>query len=806
MTKIICLLFLIPTFIFAQNGIVKGRVFNAINNQSIPFAKIKVIGIPKGAIADVDGLFIISGLDPGVYSFKSSASEFQDKIINEITVTNSRTAVLEFSMSEIVVEQDEITIEASPFRKRNESPVSLKTLNSTEIERLPGANRDVSKVLQALPGVASRASFRNDIIIRGGSPGENRFYLDGIEVPNINHFATQGSSGGPVGLLNVNFIKSVDFYSGAFPANRANGLSSVISFKQKDGNPDAFITNFALGSSDAALTFDGPIGKKMDFIFSARRSYLQFLFSALKLPFLPTYNDFQYKLNYKVNSKNKITFIGLGALDDFALNSSVNEGVSDSSTIEYNNYILGNIPVNDQWNYTFGVNWTHYSNNSFQTLVLSRNMLKNIATRYQNNVEEEANKLLDYTSTEAENKLRFEHTYNKSGWRFNVGFGYEYVKYSNSTFNKITIQGIPITIDYNSDLFLHKGSIFSQLNKSFLKDKLNISIGLRSDINNYSDIMINPLNQLSPMFSFSYSITNKFSLNGNIARYNQLPAYTILGYRDNNGDLINKNNDLKYIKADHYVLGLEFLTKIKSRITVEGFFKNYMNYPFSINDSLCLANVGSDFGVVGNEEVSSSSDGRAYGAEFLYQQKLIKGFFGIIAYTYVRSEFMDKNNVYVPSSWDGTHSVSLTGGKRFKKGWEIGFRWLFSGGVPYTPIDQYTSSLINVWDINGRGLPNYNLLNSQRESNFHSLNVRIDKKIYLDKFSLNFYLDIQNIYGYKTMQAPILLLERDSNGNPIVDPLDPSRYKTKFIENATGIIQPTIGIVLDFSVKAKQKR
>ena len=423
----------------------------------------------------------------------------------------------------------------------------------------------------------------------------------------------------------------------------------------------------------------------MDFIFSARRSYLQFLFSALNF-LLPTYNDFQYKLNYKVNSKNKITFIGLGALDDFALNSSVNEGLSDSSTIEYNDYILGNIPVNDQWNYTFGVNWTHYSNNSFQTLVLSRNMLKNIATRYQNNVEEEANKLLDYTSTEAENKLRFEHTYNKSGWRFNVGFGYEYVKYSNSTFNKITIQGIPITIDYNSDLFLHKGSIFSQLNKSFLKDKLNISIGLRSDINNYSDIMINPLNQLSPMFSFSYSITNKFSLNGNIARYNQLPAYTILGYRDNNGDLINKNNDLKYIKADHYVLGLEFLTKIKSRITVEGFFKNYMNYPFSINDSLCLANVGSDFGVVGNEEVSSSSDGRAYGAEFLYQQKLIKGFFGIIAYTYVRSEFMDKNNVYVPSSWDGTHSVSLTGGKRFKKGWEIGFRWLFSGGVPYTQL------------------------------------------------------------------------------------------------------------------------
>ena len=121
-----------------------------------------------------------------------------------------------------------MTIRANRFQRNVESPLSLKSLNATEIERLPGANRDVSKVIAALPGVASRATFRNDIIIRGGSPGENKFYLDGIEVPNINHFATQGSSGGPVGLLNVNFIREVDFYSGAFPANRANGLSSVI--------------------------------------------------------------------------------------------------------------------------------------------------------------------------------------------------------------------------------------------------------------------------------------------------------------------------------------------------------------------------------------------------------------------------------------------------------------------------------------------------------------------------------------------------------------------------------------------------
>ena len=189
------------------------------------------------------------------------------------------------------------------------------------------------KLLPLWPGVASRATFRNDIIIRGGSPGENKFYLDGIEVPNINHFATQGSSGGPVGLLNVNFVREVDFYSGAFPSNRANGLSSVLSFKQKEGNKEGLITNFALGSSDAALTFDGPLGEKANFIFSARRSYLQFLFAALQLPILPTYNDFQYKVSYRPNQKNKISFIGLGAIDDFNLNASVNDNITDPDVI-----------------------------------------------------------------------------------------------------------------------------------------------------------------------------------------------------------------------------------------------------------------------------------------------------------------------------------------------------------------------------------------------------------------------------------------------------------------------------------------
>lgn len=796
------LLFSSP-LLFAQTGKIYGRVFNAINNEPVPFAKVQIVNEQKGAVTFDDGTYEITALNPGVYSVKVVAAGFEEVVVNEITVTNARSVTLDFPLNLITVEQEEVTVTATTFVKKVESPVSLKTLNSTEIERLPGANRDVSRVLQALPGVAARATFRNDIIIRGGAPSENKFYLDGIEVPNINHFATQGSSGGPVGLLNVNFIREVDFYSGAFPANRANGLSSVIAFKQKDGNKDGLITNFALGSSDIALTLDGPIGEKTDFIFSIRRSYLQFLFAALKLPFLPTYNDSQFKVNYKINDKNKITFIGLGALDQFRLNTKVNDKVDDAETREFNEYILGNIPTQGQWNYTVGVNWLHYSKNSYQTFVLSRNMLNNRAQRYFGNVEEEANKLLDYASFEAENKFRFEHLYTKNGWRFSAGFGYEYARYRNETFNRIIIQGAPVTLDYESDLFLSKGALFSQLSRDLFKNRLSLSLGLRTDVANYSSSMMNPLDQLSPMFSFNFKVNERLSLNGNVARFHQLPAYTILGYRDGNGALVNKDNGLKYIRADHFVLGTEYLTKFDSRFTVEGFFKSYSRYPFSIKDSISLANLGSDFGVIGNEEITSTSTGRTYGAEFLYQQKMYKGFYGIVAYTFVRSEFLDKNDRYVPTSWDSRHIISLTGGKRFKKGWELGMRWLFSTGSPYTPYDVATSSLQQVWDVTGQGLLDFDQLNTQRESNYHQLNVRVDKKIFLDKFNLNFYLDIQNLYGYKTTVAPILLVEKDETGNPITDPNDPTRYKTKLIENTSGIVQPTIGIIVEFTTKRK---
>ncbi len=380
----------------------------------------------------------------------------------------------------------------------------------------------------------------------------------------------------------------------------------------------------------------------------------------------------------------------------------------------------------------------------------------------------------------------------------NFGAGYENVTYTNSTFNKITTPAGAAIIDFDSKLTFNKFSVFGQVSKGIFKERLILSLGVRTDFSDYSADMMNPLNQFSPRFSMAFNITDALSFNFNVGRYYQLPAYTVLGYRDSTNALVNKQNKVTYITNDHIVAGFEYNTKINTKFTVEGFYKVYSNYPFALRDSISLANLGGDFGVIGNEPVTSITKGKAYGLEFMIQQKLFKGFYGIIAYTMVTSQFQDKNSNYIASSWDNGNIVSLTFGKKFKRNWEVGAKWRYLGGSPYTPVDAQASSIKTVWDINGRGLPDYNQLNTQRLKSYHQLDVRVDKKFFFKKWSLNVYLDIQNVYRSKSEQSPLLLLDRDANGNAQTDPSNPAAYKTKFVENYSTVSLQTLGIIIEF--------
>jgi len=320
---LLLLTLVLSAYSFAQKGIIKGRIYNEKSNQPLEFATILIQGTQIGSTSDLDGNYIFTGIEPGFKRLVVSSVGFTTTVSAEFQVQGNQTTFIDIALPETSVSLNEVTVSQNRNLKKIESPISVLSIGVQEIEKSAGANRDVSKVVQALPGVGVTDPNRNDLIVRGGGPSENVFYLDGIEIPVINHFATQGSSGGTVGVINPDFVRQIDFYTGAFPANRGNALSSVMEIKQKDGSKDRIHTKLSVGASDAALTIDGPIGKKSTFIVSARQSYLQFLFKAIGLPFLPTYNDFQVKYKYQIDKKNEISFIGIGAIDDLVLNTDL---------------------------------------------------------------------------------------------------------------------------------------------------------------------------------------------------------------------------------------------------------------------------------------------------------------------------------------------------------------------------------------------------------------------------------------------------------------------------------------------------
>jgi hypothetical protein len=786
----VCLFAGIQGGLFAQQAVLKGRITDAMSNEPLPFVSVIVSGTNIGTATDDNGNFQFKGLSPGFVRIQASFVGYKNTMSSQIEVNNAKAAFLEIKMEVQNTQIDEVTVTTSPFRKTEESPVSLKTIGIAEIEKSPGANRDISAVIQSYAGVLSSPSFRNDIIIRGGGPSESRFYLDGIEVPNINHFATQGASGGAVGILNADFIREVNYYSGAFPADRGNALSGVFEFSQVDGNADKLKLRSTLGASEVSGTLDGPLGKNTTYIVSVRRSYLKLLFTALKLPFLPTFNDMQFKVRTRLDAKNEVTFIGLGAIDQNALNLGI------KNPNDQQKYILSQLPVNDQWSYTVGAVYKHFRRNSYQTVAVSQSRLNNTLTKYlENNYSSPDNKILDYASQELENRIRLEDNIRMNDYKVVLGTDLDFARYTNSTFQKRFYAGEIQNVNYNTKLNILKYGLFGQISRAILDERLTLSAGFRMDANTYSSGMNKLLNQFSPRISASYKLTRRWSLNANTGRYFQLPAYTTLGYQQN-GQFVNKTNDLKYISVDHYILGVEYQPQTAMQFSIEGFLKNYSHYPFSVKDGISLANKGADFGVIGDEEVRSSSQGRAYGTEFQARISSSKGYNLNLSYTLVRSEFEDGSSAYYVSAWDSKHILSLTASAALKRGWQIGTRFRHVGGLPHTPYDMNHSSLISAWNLQGGPYLDYTKLNTERFPAFHQLDVRVDKAYYLKKMTLKFYLDIQNLYNFQSQSMDQIIRETDPSGNFLTTD-NGTRYILRTVKNTSGTVLPTIGIQVE---------
>ena len=767
---------------------IKGTVIEKNSRQPLEFINVMVLGLNKGGVTNAEGHFTIEQVPPGIYRLQATAIGYKSVTTPEY-ILSTKDLNISIEMEENLTELAGVTVTASPFRRDLESPVSLRIIGLQEIEKSPGANRDISRIVQSYPGVAfSPIGYRNDLIVRGGSPSENRFYLDGVEIPNINHFSTQGASGGPVGILNADLIREVNFYTGAFPTDKGNALSSVLDFKLRDGDMERNSLKATLGASEVSLASNGHLGKKTSYLVSVRQSYLQFLFDMLGLPFLPTFTDAQFKLKTRFDARNELTVLGLGGIDKMKLNTKADD--------EDNEYILSYLPKIQQETFTLGAVYRHYAGAHVQSVVASHSYLNNRNTKYQQNDESDPEHLmLRLRSTEQNTQLRLENSSSFRNWKVTVGTSLDYSQYSNTTFQKVYTDRAQ-TFDYHTYLGIMRWGLFGTVNYTSIDERFTASLGLRADANNYSAAMKDLSDQLSPRLSLSYQLTEHWSLSGNAGLYYQLPPYTALGFKNNNGLYANKYA-LRYMQVSQGSIGLNWRKGDTFEVSVEGFYKDYDKIPLSIADGIPLTCKGNDYGVIGNELLTSTAQGRSYGAELLLKWLIAKKLNLASSFTLFKSEYRtDKESEYIASAWDNRFIFNLRGTYNLPRHWSVGMKVSCIGGAPYTPYDADKSSLVTAWNAQGKPYYDYTRYNEERLPAFTQVDIRIDKTFYLKRCMLGFYIDLQNIAGSKLKQADVLM----STGvikNPDA-PIAEQRYVMKSLKQESGTLLPTLGITFEY--------
>lgn len=789
---LILLLYIAPVVVTAATVTypVRGKVIDRNSRKPVAYANVMVAGIPgKGASTDSLGIFRIEQVPPGIYRFEATCIGYVTSSTPEYIVSAS-TPFIEIEMEEDANLLAAVVVTPSPFRRSIESPVSMRVIGLQEIEKSPGANRDVSRIVRAYPGVSfSPVGYRNDLIVRGGAPSENRFYMDGIEIPNINHFATQGASGGPVSIVNADLVREITFYTGAFPTNRSGALSSVLDFRLRDGNPDKQTFKATLGASEVSLSGSGHFNDRTTYLFSVRQSYLQLLFKVLGLPFLPNFIDGQFKIKTKLTEHDELTVLALTGIDKMKLNTD--EKGEDAE------YLLSYLPAIHQETFTVGAAYRHYAGKHVQSVTLSHNYLNNRNLKYRNNDDSsEDNLTLRLRSVEQKTTALFENQTRLGQWTLKEGAELTNSIYTNNSRQLLYKgnSGNPFSLYETSLNIIGWGAFFSS-GYSTRDNRFTLSAGIRMDGNNYNRSMKQLWKQLSPRLSASYKLSEQWILNGSAGLYHQLPPYTALGYKNNEGVYLNKA--LKYMQVTEGSIGIDWHLHDRIMVSAEGFFKRYNRIPLSLQDNIPLACKGNDYGVVGNELLASTADGMAYGLETMFRWQVSGRFNLVSSFTLYKSEYRNHSgDKYIPSAWDNRFILNMSGTYNLPKRWSIGGKLSYIGGAPYTPYDEEKSSLVEAWNAKGQPYYDYSLYNTGRLPDFAQLDIRADKSFYLRRCMVGIYLDLQNVTGSKLKQ-PDVIMSTGVIENPYA-PASEQRYKMKYLKQESGTLLPTLGITVEF--------
>lgn len=722
-----------PT-LYAQGptGVISGTIVDAQTQQPIPGVNVILANTSLGAATDTEGTFRINNVPVGTYTAKISAIGFTPIQVPDLVVRTGRNTQLSKALEEAFYETAEVIVEGGVyFENDNQNLTSAQNLSYEEIRRSAGAIGDVLRLTQALPGVALTNDQRNDLVVRGGTPSENLVLVDNIEIASLNHFGAQNTGGGPISMLNTEFLDDASFYSGGFSAQYGNRLSSVLDISLREGGSDRILTDVEMGIAGFGVISEGPIGDKTTYMVSVRRSYLELLEEAIGLTAVPEYWNLNAKIVYRPSYKNTFSLISIGGIDD--INFRVDPKDLDDPSLENTK--------GGGWQTITGLNWEHLiGTNAFGVLTLS-----DAAYNYDTEITDEriGNQLtFKQNDTEGNTTLRYalslipeEITDIRIGIDAKLLRAEYQLDQPLGVLNPLVADSIRVNpVSINDSFTTNQLGVFTELSPR-LGPALTVNIGVRYDYFGFISE-----SRISPRINVRYKIRENMNFNASWGQYYQSPALIFL-----NADPVNEN--LKPMRSDHFIAGLSFFPREDIRVTVEGYFKGYRDYPVSTEyPTLTLANTGDDFGVSSLLfPLTSEGSGESYGIEVYAQKKLTDRFYGQISYSYSQTEHEALDGVRRQASFDIPHTFTLLGGIRIGK-WEFSGKFTYASGRPYTPYLDAESAAQN------RAIFDLNRVNAERAPEYHRLDLRADRYFNFENWSLLVFMDVLNVYNRENIQ------------------------------------------------------
>ncbi len=701
--------------------------------QPLAGVRVCVVELSKCTTSDDLGKFRLSEIRSGVYSLEVQANGEPPLRQTGIEIRAGLDARVEVLLPLPEDSRQEVTVSESIFVAPEEVKGSSFLVQPREILKSAGAIQDVSRYVQTLPGVAIGSDdFRNDLIVRGGSPLENLFVIDNIDIPNINNFANFGTAGGPVSMLDANLIRDVNFLTGAFPAPFSNRLSSVLQRAQREGDRQGFSGRADVAFAGAGVILEGPVAKgKGSWIVSARRSFLDVFTNDIGFGGVPVNYNLNAKFVYDASPRDRLWFVNITGYDYINIRPQANEP-DDTLTIRAGG-----------WRSAAGLNWQRlFGNRGVGLLGLTHSE----ATVRETQSDLRLNNQTSFTdrTREGETTLKYDlSVYVPLLNKVQAGGSLKLFRVNLNATQPFGIESqfseservLPFNIRNNFNVFQPGGYIQTTQN---LGKRLSLTWGGRYDNYRYLGAT-----RWSPRAGLSYRITDKVSWRAAWGTYFQQPVFFVSG-------AFPQNRQLLPMRSDHLLTGFTWIVNSNTRVTLEGYYKRYKDYPVSpLFPQFSLANAGDSFG---QDELLlpyiSSGRGRVRGVELFVERKFAKKWYGQTNLSWSRTRHAGFDGVLRPGSFDYSLVYNAVVGYALNRKWDFSVRGVYLTGRPFTPFNTALSS------AQRRGVFDLSRYNGVRAPDYFRLDFRVDRTFTFREKPVVLFVGLQNATNRRNFAFP----------------------------------------------------